>query len=47
MGKDQKGDKLKKRLKGVRRRKKVKRNLKCDTMAFKMRLVRAREQDER
>jgi hypothetical protein len=40
----QKGGELKKRLKGVRKRKKVHRHFGCDVMALKIQLVRAKGQ---
>lgn len=44
---DQKGGELKKRLKGVRKRKRAQRCLERDASAFKMRLVKARRRIER
>jgi hypothetical protein len=44
---DQKGGKLKRRLKGVRKRKKAQPRLQCDVMAFKLRLVKAKGQLDR
>ena len=40
----QKGGELKKRLKGVRKRKKAQPRFGCDVMAFKMRLVKTKGQ---
>jgi hypothetical protein len=39
---DQKGGKLKRRLKGVRKRKKAQQCKACNVMAFKMRLVQTK-----
>lgn len=44
---DQKGGELKRRLKGVRKRKQAQRRLERDASAFKMRLVKTRRPIER
>jgi hypothetical protein len=46
-GQDQKGGEIKRRLRGVRKRKQAQPRFGCDVMAFKMRLVKAKGQLDR